>query len=173
MRIYPAVHYTMGGLWVDYDLMNNVPGLFVIGEAKQTFRTTAPTVSGPAASCKVWQMVISSCRTRCRITWPARWENGRRRILRSFSESRKVFAPGLKSSSTSTALAQSTRSIENWPASFGGIAGCLRHGLREALEFELREQFWHEVREYRATATISISPWNAPDALPNSWNSPS
>jgi succinate dehydrogenase / fumarate reductase flavoprotein subunit len=33
MRIYPAVHYTMGGLWVDYDLMNNVPGLFVIGEA--------------------------------------------------------------------------------------------------------------------------------------------
>ncbi|HWN23776.1 MAG TPA: fumarate reductase/succinate dehydrogenase flavoprotein subunit, partial [Candidatus Sulfotelmatobacter sp.] len=33
MRIYPAVHYTMGGLWVDYDLMSNVPGLFVIGEA--------------------------------------------------------------------------------------------------------------------------------------------
>jgi succinate dehydrogenase / fumarate reductase, flavoprotein subunit len=33
MRIYPAVHYTMGGLWVDYDLMTNVPGLFVIGEA--------------------------------------------------------------------------------------------------------------------------------------------
>src|SRR6201997_5278207 len=33
MRIYPAVHYTMGGLWVDYDLMSNVPGLYVIGEA--------------------------------------------------------------------------------------------------------------------------------------------
>src|ERR671919_1044495 len=33
MRIYPAVHYTMGGLWVDYDLMSNVPGLHVIGEA--------------------------------------------------------------------------------------------------------------------------------------------
>jgi succinate dehydrogenase / fumarate reductase flavoprotein subunit len=33
MRIYPAIHYTMGGLWVDYDLMSNVPGLFVIGEA--------------------------------------------------------------------------------------------------------------------------------------------
>src|SRR5207302_9463171 len=32
-RIYPAVHYSMGGLWVDYDLMINVPGLFVIGEA--------------------------------------------------------------------------------------------------------------------------------------------
>jgi succinate dehydrogenase / fumarate reductase, flavoprotein subunit len=33
MRIYPAVHYTMGGLWVDYNLMSNIPGLFVTGEA--------------------------------------------------------------------------------------------------------------------------------------------
>jgi succinate dehydrogenase / fumarate reductase flavoprotein subunit len=33
MRIYPAIHYTMGGLWVDYDLQSSIPGLFVIGEA--------------------------------------------------------------------------------------------------------------------------------------------
>ena len=33
MRIYPAVHYTMGGLWVDYNLMTNIPGLYSIGEA--------------------------------------------------------------------------------------------------------------------------------------------
>ena len=33
MRIYPAIHYTMGGLWVDYNLQSNIPGLFVIGEA--------------------------------------------------------------------------------------------------------------------------------------------
>ncbi|MEU1329338.1 fumarate reductase/succinate dehydrogenase flavoprotein subunit [Streptomyces sp. NPDC005865] len=33
MRIYPAVHYTMGGLWVDYDLQTTVPGLFAVGEA--------------------------------------------------------------------------------------------------------------------------------------------
>jgi succinate dehydrogenase / fumarate reductase flavoprotein subunit len=33
MRIYPAVHYTMGGLWVDYNLMSNIEGLFVVGEA--------------------------------------------------------------------------------------------------------------------------------------------
>jgi succinate dehydrogenase / fumarate reductase, flavoprotein subunit len=33
MRIYPAVHYTMGGLWVDYDLQSTIPGLFVVGEA--------------------------------------------------------------------------------------------------------------------------------------------
>ncbi len=33
MKIYPAVHYTMGGLWVDYNLMTNIPGLFALGEA--------------------------------------------------------------------------------------------------------------------------------------------
>jgi succinate dehydrogenase / fumarate reductase flavoprotein subunit len=33
MRIFPAVHYTMGGLWVDYNLMSTIPGLFVAGEA--------------------------------------------------------------------------------------------------------------------------------------------
>jgi succinate dehydrogenase / fumarate reductase flavoprotein subunit len=33
MRIYPAIHYTMGGLWVDYQLMSTIPGMFVIGEA--------------------------------------------------------------------------------------------------------------------------------------------
>jgi succinate dehydrogenase / fumarate reductase flavoprotein subunit len=32
MRIYPAVHYTMGGLWVDYNLSTNVPGLYAMGE---------------------------------------------------------------------------------------------------------------------------------------------
>ena len=33
MRIYPAIHYTMGGLWVDYHMMSTIPGLFVVGEA--------------------------------------------------------------------------------------------------------------------------------------------
>ncbi|GAB4396109.1 MAG: fumarate reductase/succinate dehydrogenase flavoprotein subunit [Microscillaceae bacterium] len=33
MKIYPAVHYTMGGLWVDYNLMTNIPGLYALGEA--------------------------------------------------------------------------------------------------------------------------------------------
>ncbi len=32
MMIYPAVHYTMGGLWVDYNLMTTIPGLFALGE---------------------------------------------------------------------------------------------------------------------------------------------
>src|SRR5437879_4834628 len=47
MRIYPAVHYTMGGLWVDYNLMSNVPGLFVIGEAN--FSDHGPNRPGASA----------------------------------------------------------------------------------------------------------------------------
>ena len=47
MRIYPAIHYTMGGLWVDYQLMSTIPGLFVIW-ARRTSRTMARTVSAQA-----------------------------------------------------------------------------------------------------------------------------
>ena len=46
MKIYPAPHYSMGGLWVDYELQTTIPGLFAIGEA--TSPTTAPTGSAPA-----------------------------------------------------------------------------------------------------------------------------
>jgi succinate dehydrogenase / fumarate reductase, flavoprotein subunit len=45
MMIYPAVHYTMGGLWVDYNLMSNIPGLHVL--ARRISPTTARTVSVP------------------------------------------------------------------------------------------------------------------------------
>jgi succinate dehydrogenase/fumarate reductase flavoprotein subunit len=46
MRIYPAPHYTMGGLWVDYYLESTIPGLFVA--ARRTSPTTAPTAWAPA-----------------------------------------------------------------------------------------------------------------------------
>src|SRR5436190_9684872 len=46
MRIYPALHYCMGGLWVDYNLMNNLQGCSC--SARRTSPTTAPTASAPA-----------------------------------------------------------------------------------------------------------------------------
>ena len=52
----PAVQYTMGGLWVDYNLMGNIPGLFVIGEAN--FLNMEPTASELVLWYKVWQMAI-------------------------------------------------------------------------------------------------------------------
>jgi succinate dehydrogenase / fumarate reductase flavoprotein subunit len=51
MRIYPAIHYTMGGLWVDYDLMSNLPGLFVLGEAN--FSDPGPNGLGATARMQV------------------------------------------------------------------------------------------------------------------------
>ena len=47
MRIYPAIHYTMGGLWVDYNLMSTIPGPASCS-ARRTSPTTAPTASAPA-----------------------------------------------------------------------------------------------------------------------------
>jgi len=52
MRIFPAVHYTMGGLWVDYNLMSNVPGLFVLGEAN--FSDHGANRLGARPSCRAW-----------------------------------------------------------------------------------------------------------------------
>src|ERR1044072_6928516 len=47
MRIYPAIHYTMRGLWVDYNLMSTVPGLHVLGEANLSDHGANP--AGPSA----------------------------------------------------------------------------------------------------------------------------
>jgi succinate dehydrogenase / fumarate reductase flavoprotein subunit len=69
MRIYPAVHYTMGGLWVDYDLQSTVPGMFVIGEAN--FSDHGANRWAPARSCRAWPTATSCCRTRSTTTSPA------------------------------------------------------------------------------------------------------
>ena len=63
MRIYPAVHYTMGGLWVDYNLMTHDPRP-VRAPARPTSPITAPTASARARSCRDWPTATSSCRTR-------------------------------------------------------------------------------------------------------------
>ena len=69
MRIYPAVHYAMGGLWVDYNLMSNLPGLFVIGEANfsRPRREPARRERAHAGPCPT---ATSSSPPRCRTTSP-------------------------------------------------------------------------------------------------------
>jgi succinate dehydrogenase / fumarate reductase flavoprotein subunit len=54
MRIFPAVHYTMGGLWVDYNLMSNIPGLHVLGEANffRSWRQPAGGQCTDAGACR-------------------------------------------------------------------------------------------------------------------------
>jgi succinate dehydrogenase / fumarate reductase flavoprotein subunit len=68
MRIYPAPHYAMGGLWVDYNLMSNVPGLFVLGEAN--FSVHGANRLG--ASALMQGLADGSSRTRSAATSPKR-----------------------------------------------------------------------------------------------------
>ena len=58
MRIFPAVHYTMGGLWVDYNLMSNLPGLHVLGEANFSDHG-ANRLGASGADARAWPTGIS------------------------------------------------------------------------------------------------------------------
>jgi succinate dehydrogenase/fumarate reductase flavoprotein subunit len=66
MRIYPASHYTMGGLWVDYELMTTIPAC--TAPARRTSATTAPTASARRRSCRDCPTATSCCRTRSATT---------------------------------------------------------------------------------------------------------
>ena len=66
MRIYPAIHYTMGGLWVDYNLMSTIPGLHVLGEAN--FSDHGANRLGASALMQGLATATSSSPTRSRTT---------------------------------------------------------------------------------------------------------
>src|SRR6184192_3687172 len=148
MRIYPAVHYTMGGLWVDYDLMSNVPGLFVIGEAN--FSDHGANRLGASA---LMQGLADGY-----FVLPNTLPNylagqmGKRPSPDSpeFRESEKDVRARIEK----LLNVKGARSVDSFHRELGLLlwdkCGMSRHekGLREALKKipELREQFWHEVR---------------------------
>ena len=70
MMIYPAIHYTMGGIWVDYELMTSIKGLFAIGECN--FSDHGANRLGASALMQGWPMVTSYCLTLSRTIWPTR-----------------------------------------------------------------------------------------------------
>jgi len=70
MRIYPAVHYTMGGLWVDYELMTTVPGLYSLGEAN--FSDHGANRLGASALMQGLADGYFVIPIRSAITWPMR-----------------------------------------------------------------------------------------------------
>ena len=71
MRIYPALHYTMGGLWVDYDLMANMRRA-VRGRRGKLHRPRGQPARRSRLSCRGWPTGTSCCRTRWATTSPAR-----------------------------------------------------------------------------------------------------
>src|SRR5881296_1396164 len=148
MRIYPAVHYTMGGLWVDYDLMSNVPGLFVIGEANCSDHGAnrlgaSALMQGLADGYFVLPNTLP--------TYLAS-QMGKRPPPDSaeFGEAEEDVQARVEK----LLKVNGTRSVDSFHRELGLLlwekCGMSRHekGLREALEKipELREQFWHDVR---------------------------
>jgi succinate dehydrogenase / fumarate reductase, flavoprotein subunit len=148
MRIYPAVHYTMGGLWVDYDLMSNVPGLFVIGEAN--FSDHGANRLGASA---LMQGLADGY-----FVLPNTLPNY---LASQMGKRPSPGSPGFRQAEEDVRAriekllkANGTRSLDSFHRELGLLlwdkCGMSRHekGLRDALQKipELREQFWHDVR---------------------------
>jgi len=148
MRIYPAVHYTMGGLWVDYDLMSNVQGLFVIGEAN--FSDHGANRLGASA---LMQGLADGY-----FILPNTLPNY---LASQMGKRPSPDAPEFRDTEKDVRAriekllnVNGTRSLDSFHRELGLLlwekCGMSRHekGLREALQKipKLREEFWHDVR---------------------------
>jgi succinate dehydrogenase flavoprotein subunit len=148
MRIYPASHYTMGGLWVDYNLMSNLPGLHVIGEANFSDHGAnrlgaSALMQGLADGYFVLPYTIADYLAR----------NGAQNI----STDRQEFRDTEQQASEKTKKLLSIngkRTAESFHRELGQIVwehcGMARNesGLKEALQKipEIREQFWSNLK---------------------------
>jgi succinate dehydrogenase / fumarate reductase flavoprotein subunit len=148
MRIYPAIHYTMGGLWVDYNLMSTIPGLHVIGEANFSDHGAnrlgaSALMQGLADGYFVMPYTIGDYLARNKIDKVATDHPAFKRVEASVAERvRNLLGIG------------GPRSVDSFHRELGRImwehCGMARNeaGLKTALEKipVLREQFWREAK---------------------------
>ncbi|MGN6183049.1 MAG: fumarate reductase/succinate dehydrogenase flavoprotein subunit [Thermoanaerobaculia bacterium] len=148
MRIYPAPHYSMGGLWVDYNLMSNVPGLYVIGEANFSDHGAnrlgaSALMQGLADGYFVLPITIG--------------DDLAGQFGKKVSTDRPEFAEALASTQDRVKRlldAKGTRSVDSFHKELGSImwdkCGMARtaDGLKTALTQirALKDQYWKEVR---------------------------
>jgi succinate dehydrogenase / fumarate reductase flavoprotein subunit len=148
MRIFPAIHYTMGGLWVDYNLMSTIPGLYVIGEANFSDHGAnrlgaSALMQGLADGYFVLPNTIGDYLASTRL------------------EKVDATHPAVKEAEVSVACLtrrlleiKGTRSVDSYHRELGKLmweyCGMSRtaEGLKMALSQipELRERFWHDAR---------------------------
>ncbi|HEX9691264.1 MAG TPA: fumarate reductase/succinate dehydrogenase flavoprotein subunit [Gemmatimonadales bacterium] len=157
MRIYPAPHYTMGGLWVDYNLMSTVPGLFVIGEANFSDHGAnrlgaSALMQGLADGYFVLPYTIGDYLARQPVQPVSSEAAPFRDVEREVRER------------TARLLAvNGTRSVDALHRELGKVlwdkCGMARNerGLRDALRIipELRERFWAEVKVTGSGTTLN------------------
>ena len=148
MRIYPAIHYTMGGLWVDYNLMSTIPGLFVLGEAN--FSDHGANRLGASALMQGWPTATSSSPTRSATTSPRTSSTRSAPTTRPSRAPRRGWPTGIKQ----LLGIKGKRTVDDFHRELGKImwdyCGMARNeqGLKTALEKipALREEFWKNVR---------------------------
>ncbi len=149
MRIYPAVHYTMGGLWVDYNLMTTIPGLFALGEAN--FSDHGANRLGASALMQgladgyfvipytIGSYLSSEIRTPAIPTDHEEFKNSEERVKETLEKLMNI---------------KGTKSVDYFHKKLGKImwdkCGMARNekGLKEAIKEiqELRKEFWSDVR---------------------------
>ncbi|MCA8978248.1 MAG: FAD-binding protein, partial [Planctomycetes bacterium] len=159
MRIYPAVHYTMGGLWVDYDLQSTIPGLFVLGEANFSDHGAnrlgaSALMQGLADGYFVVPYTIGG--------YLAGQKGGA--VDAAHPEFEKVRGEVRERTERLLAI-QGKRSVDDFHKALGKImwdkCGMARNeqGLTEALSEipALREEFWRDVKVLGSAATLNQS----------------
>jgi len=148
MRIYPAPHYTMGGLWVDYRLMSTIPGLFVLGEANFSDHGAnrlgaSALMQGLADGYFIIPLTLGDYLAEVRPTPVSTEASEFKGVLADVDgRIRKVLA------------VRGTRTVDDFHRELGRIVwdkvGMARNreGLEEAIREvrKLREAFWHDVR---------------------------
>jgi succinate dehydrogenase / fumarate reductase flavoprotein subunit len=159
MRIYPAVHYTMGGLWVDYNLMSSIPGLFVGGEAN--FSDHGANRLGASALMQGLAdgyFVLPSTVSDYLAQTPANTADASHPAAQqALSEVKDRIGKLLKPNGT--------RTVDSFHRELGKIMwdycgmGRNEEGLRKALDRipELREEFWQSVKVLGTNESINQS----------------
>ena len=148
MRIYPAIHYTMGGLWVDYNLMSTIPGLFVAGEANFSDHGAnrlgaSALMQGLADGYFVLPYTIANFLAQIK---PGNLDTGHAAFAEAEAEVTQRTQRLLQ--------VNGKRTVDSFHRELGKIiwdeCGMARNdaGLRKALQRipELREEFWQNVR---------------------------
>ena len=147
MRIYPAVHYTMGGLWVDYNLMSTIPGMYVLGEANFSDHGAnrlgaSALMQGLADGYFIIPYTIGDYLASTKF-----------KPVDTSHAAFKDAEQGVESLTERLLSVRGTRPVDDIHKELGKIlwdyCGMARNaaGLRKALELipQLRERFWHEV----------------------------
>ncbi|HLP18454.1 MAG TPA: fumarate reductase/succinate dehydrogenase flavoprotein subunit [Bacteroidota bacterium] len=158
MRIYPAVHYTMGGLWVDYNLMSTIPGLFVGGEANFSDHGAnrlgaSALMQGLADGYFVLPYTVGNYLGSTKFT-PVKTDHP------AFKEAEK----GVSEVVTKLMSINGTKTVDEFHREYGKVMwdyvgmGRNRAGLEKALVMlpKIREEFWKNVKLTGSATDINM-----------------